>query len=55
MPDGRLIYYIIIITGDPVSITCQPPLYSISEGEKSVLVDPQGSYAYTHYIHACTC
>ena len=44
-----------IFTGDPVSITCQPPLYSISEGEKSVLVDPQGSYAYTHYIQACTC
>ena len=37
-------------TGDPVSFTCYLPLTSGGEDSASTVVDPQGSYTYTHYI-----
>ena len=37
-----------IFTGDPVSFTCYLPLRSGGEDNASTVVDPQGSYTYTH-------
>ena len=35
-------------TGDPVNFTCYLPLTSGGEDNASTVVDPQGSYTYTH-------
>ena len=35
--------------GDPVSFTCYLLLTSGGEDNASTVVDPQGSYTYTHY------